>query len=158
MNMLTQGRKALIARLETIALGQGYQTTAGTNVKTGWFNEVVKASATGYPMIVVQMARGKAPESGPLAMKVFHGFSVIGAVDAGLDDYESAIEDLEQDLIQCLMPRNGVLPDWMPRGITGITIGAPEIFPPAEGLKAATVLVPVQLHTIVQELRHDRKN
>ena len=151
MNILTEGREALLTRLSTITVENGYKTLAGGNVRSGWFNEVIKTKSVGFPLIVVQKSRGQAPTPGPHAIKVFPGFNVVGAVDAGLDGYESAIEDLEHDLLRCLMPTLAVLPEWLPRGITGITIGAPEMFPPAEGLSAATILIPVHLHTIIQD-------
>lgn len=157
MNLLSEGRKALIARLATITVVNGYKTVAGANVKSGWFNEVTKAKDAAYPLIVVQKARGQAPVAGPMALKVFSGFHVIGAVSAGLTDYEDAIEDLEHDLIQCLMPEMAELPDWLPRGVSAVTVGAPECFPPGEGVPAATVLIPVHLHTIIQERPNDRK-
>jgi hypothetical protein len=149
-NLLSAARKALIDRLTTISVSNGYRTAAGPNTRSGWFNEVLKENNVGFPLIVVQKAKGMAPVAGPHALKVMQGFNVIGAVKAGLDGYEDAIEELEHDLILCLMPTIGVLPHWLPRGVTGITIGAPEAFPPAEGVSAATVLIPVHLHTIIQ--------
>ena len=149
-NLLSEGRKALLVRLSTISVDNGYATPAGANTHSGWFNEVLKERNVAFPLIVVQKAKGQAPVAGPHALKVFSGFSVIGSVQAGIDDYEDAIEDLEQDLLRCLMPTQGVLPAWLPRGICGLSIGAPEIYPPAEGLTAATVLIPVFLHTIIQ--------
>jgi hypothetical protein len=156
MNILTEGRKALISKLSTITVANGYRTAAGPNVKSGWFNEIIKAKDAAYPLIVVQKSRGQPPVAGPLALKVFTGFDVIGAVEAGLNDYEDVIEDLEHDLIQCLMPKMAEAPDWLPRGVPAISLGAPQHFPPADGLVAATVLIPVYLHTIIQELRHGR--
>ncbi|WP_268797520.1 hypothetical protein [Pseudomonas huanghezhanensis] len=150
INLLTAGRKALIERLSTISVSSGYLTQAGANTRSGWFNEVIKDRSVAFPLIVVQKAKGLAPVAGPHALKVFSGFNVVGAVQAGIDDYEDAVEALEHDLLQCLMPTQGVLPGWLPRGISGITVGAPEIFPPAEGVTAATVLIPVHLHTIIQ--------
>lgn len=151
-NMLTAGRRALLARLSTITVESGYLTNAGANVKGGWFNEVVTDRGAAFPMIVVQKAKGAPPKAGPHAIKVFSGFNVIGAVSAPINDYEDAIEALEHDLLRCLTNTEGVVPGWLPRGITGVTIGAPETFPPAEGMKSATVLIPVHLHTIIQAI------
>lgn len=150
VNLLTQGRKALMKRLETINVDNGYLTSAGTNVRTGWFNEVLKSTGVAFPLIVLQKGRGKTPERGPGALKVFNGFYVVGAVDAGLDEYEEAIEALEQDLLIALVPTEGQRLTWVPRGITGVTVGTPETFPPSNGERAASVLIPVQLHTIIQ--------
>lgn len=149
-NMLTAGRRALIDRLSTISVAAGYSTQAGANVRSGWFNEILQDKNLTFPLIVVQKARSQQPKPGPKAVMVFPGYSIVGAVNAGLDGYEDAIEALEQDLIRCLLTREGVAPDWLPRGITNIAFGPPETFPPAEGVKAATILLPVHLHTIIQ--------
>ena len=149
-NLLTAGRKALIRQLETITTGNGYRTNAGANVCRGWFNEVLKTEQLGFPVIVLQKAKGLPPKAGPGAVKLFSGFYVIGAVDVGLDDYDDALEELEHDLIVALMPTEHVLPAWLPRGITGISVGAPECFPPGNGERVASVLIPVHLHTIIQ--------
>lgn len=151
INLLSAGRKSLIARLATITVVNGYKTAAGANVRSGWFNEVLKERSVGFPLIVIQKGKGQPPKAGPHAVMMFSGFNVVGAVDAGLDDYEDAVEDLEHDLIRCLMPTLSVLPEWLPQGVNGITIGAPETYPPAEGLTAATILIPVHLHTIIQD-------
>ncbi|NWD49023.1 hypothetical protein [Pseudomonas gingeri] len=150
-NLLTEGRKALIKRLSSILVENNYATQAGANVRTGWFNEQLEARNVAFPLIVVQKGKGLQPVAGPHAIKVIPGFNVVGAVDAGLDGYEDSIEELEQDLLRCLMPMMAVLPDWLPRGITGISVGAPETFPPAKGTKAAAVVIPVYLTTIIQD-------
>ncbi|MCY1275490.1 hypothetical protein D9M68_303620 [compost metagenome] len=149
-NLLTAGRQALVRRLQSITSANGYLTNAGTNVRTGWFNEVLKSAGVAFPLIVLQKGRGKAPEAGPGALKLFNGFYVIGAVNVGLDEYEDALEELEQDLLRALVPIVGQRLGWVPRGVTGITVGAPESFPPGNGERAASVLIPVQLHTIIQ--------
>lgn len=151
INLLSAGRKALIAQLETITPGNGYRTTAGTYVRSGWFNEVIKAAGVGFPLIVVQKAKGRAIEPAVGACKMFPGYSVIGAVDVGLDSYEDALDDLELDLVRCLMPLHGRATEWTPHGIPTLSFGAPEQFPPGEGLSAATVLIPVYLHTIIEQ-------
>ncbi|MDF5856949.1 hypothetical protein P4209_31995 [Pseudomonas aeruginosa] len=56
-NVLTIGRLALLARLQTITPNQGYRTDAGTRVLSGWFNELVKERHEGFPLIVVQPGR-----------------------------------------------------------------------------------------------------
>lgn len=152
MNLLTEGRKALIARLAMIQVANGYSTQAGANVKSGWFNEIIDSAKVAFPLIVVQKGKGAAPVAAPHALKVLSGFSVVGAVDAGLTGYEDAIEALEQDLLKCLMPTLAVFHEWLPAGITNVTVGASEHFPPGKGLKAATVLIPVHLHTIIQAI------
>jgi hypothetical protein len=152
-NILTQVRKALLARLETISTANGYQTNVGNSVKSGWFNEIVKdGSVPGFGLLVVQKAKAMPPESGPGALKMRPGFHVIGAVNAGLNDYEEAIEALEFDLLQCLCPTTGVMPEWLPKGAPNLLVGAPEPFPPGDGLKAATVLIPVHIIAVVDQL------
>ncbi len=150
MNLLTQARAALVDRLQTITVANGYQTNAGLNVRQGWFNEVLKSTDIGFPVIVVQKARAEPPEPGPGAIKAFPGFDVIGAVNVGLDNYEDALEDLELDLIRCLMPNIGMPLEWTPRGISGVTIGAPENWPPGEGEPSARVIVPFHMHAIIR--------
>lgn len=97
-NPLGESRQALVQRLSTIAVANGYRADAGANVKTGWFNEVLQREKVGFPLIVVQKAKNLDPVPGPRAFKVAAGYYVIGAVDVGLDDYEGALDDLELDL------------------------------------------------------------
>jgi len=149
-NPLTLGRKALVQHLGTVIVANGYATNAGTNVRTGWFNEVLKTDDVSFPLICLQKGKDLAPKAGPAALLKFNGFYVIGAVDVGLDDYEDALDELEHDLLLALMPTEGQFPRWLPRGIKGITVGAPEQFPPGNGERAASVLIPVHLHTIIE--------
>lgn len=151
MNILTDVRKALVERLATITVANGYRTNVGGSVESGWFNEVVKdGQVTAGGMVVVQKAKGMVPQKGPLALKMFPGFHVIGAVSAGLDAYEDAIEDIELDLLRCLMPAHGEAMDWLPTGAPTLTVGSPEPFPPGKGLPAATVLIPIHITTFVE--------
>lgn len=149
-NVLTEVRKALLARLETIQPANGYRTSIGGNVRSGWFNEVVKDG--GVPadgLVVVQRAKGQPPARGPHALKMLHGFNVIAAIEAGLDDYEQALEDIELDLLSCLCPTEGIQPDWLPKLSPNLRVGAPEPMPPGDGLQAASVLVPIHIIAIV---------
>lgn len=150
MNLLTEGRLALIRRLQRITAANGYRTEAGGNVQSGWFNEVIQAAQQAYPMIVVQRAKGEAPEARPAAILTLPGYAVIGAVDAGLDGYDAALDDLELDLLQALLPAHGRLLPWLPRGVTTLTVGPPEHFPPGDGLAVASVMIPIHLHTVIQ--------
>ena len=88
------------------------------------------------------------------ALLLFTGFSVIGAITAGMDSYEEAIEDIELDLLQCLTPTEGEFPVWLPKGSPNLTVGAPEPVPPGDGLPAATVLIPIHIKTIVDSIDH----
>lgn len=150
-NLLTAGRKALLARLGTITVANGYRTDIGTRVRSGWFNELIKDKTLGFPLIVVQKARGLEPAGKPGAVLAAPGFHVIGAVDVGFDDYEAAIEDLQHDILCCLSPDLQRLPAWAPRGVTGVVFGAPQEFPPGDGTTCATVLIPVHLKTIIEK-------
>lgn len=149
-NLLSAGRRSLIAQLGKIIPGNGYRTDAGTRVKSGWFNELVKPETSGFPMIVVQKSRDLDPVPKPGALLAQSGFHVIGAVDVGHDNYEDALEDLEHDVLCCLMPEHQQFLAWAPRGVTGIVLGAPQAFPPGDGMKCATFLLPVYLKTIIE--------
>ncbi|SEI99693.1 hypothetical protein SAMN04244572_02384 [Azotobacter beijerinckii] len=151
-NPLSEGRQALVRRLSTISVASGYRTDAGANVKTGWFNEVLQREKAGFPLIVVQKAKDQDPVPGPRALKVAAGYYVIGAVDVGLDDYEDALDDLELDLLRCLRPEQGRPLPWAPAGIQNIALGGAEQFPPGNGERAASVLIPVHLHTFITGL------
>lgn len=154
VNILSAGRRALIARLGAITPDNGYRTHAGANVQGGWFNEVIDASTCAYPLIVVQKGKDQAPKAGPCALLKIAGYNVIGAVSAGLDGYENAIDDLELDILHCLMTSEGARPSWAPAGITKLTLGEPQQVPPGEGVSAASVLIPVYLHTVIEGLHH----
>lgn len=67
-----------------------------------------------------------------------------------MDGYEDAIEAIELDLLRCLMPAQGVALDWLPAGAPTLSVGAPEPFPPGEGMPAATVLIPIHITTFVE--------
>ncbi|HHM5066112.1 TPA: hypothetical protein ACRNI5_006513, partial [Pseudomonas aeruginosa] len=101
-NVLTIGRLALLARLQTITPNQGYRTDAGTRVLSGWFNELVKERHEGFPLIVVQPGKEQPPEHLDAAVRFHRGFDVVGAVQGGYDHYEEALEDLQLDLLACL--------------------------------------------------------
>ena len=145
MNILTEARRALVARLETITVANGYRTNAGQNVKTGWFAEVLQSEAVGFPLICLQRAKGGDPVEGPGVITLTPGFYVIGAVDAGLDDYDAALEDIELDLIRCLITGKGRPIDWMPRGTSSVSISTSEHYPPGNGESSSSVMVPIQL-------------
>ncbi len=153
LRTLTIGRLALLARLQTITPNQGYRTDAGTRVLSGWFNELVKERHEGFPLIVVQPGKEQPPEHLDAAVRFHRGFDVVGAVQGGYDHYEEALEDLQLDLLACLMPApKGQFLRWLPRdrGITGLTLGAPEPYPPGDGVAAAVIRIPVYLKTIIE--------
>lgn len=148
-NPLTAGRQALIARLQTITKANGYQTDAGGNVLSGWFTEILQSGQRQFPLIVVQKAKDLEPEPAGRGLRALRGFYVVGAVDSGLDNYEGALEALELDLLRCLRPEKGQSLPWAPTGIGGLTLGGAEQFPPGNGERVASVLIPVHLHTFI---------
>lgn len=145
MNILTEARLALVARLQTITVANGYRTNAGQNVKTGWFSEVLESDSTTFPLICLQKAKGGDPLEGPGVIQMAPGFYVIGAVDAGLDDYDSALEDIELDLVRCLITPKGPPISWMPQGTVRVSLSTSEHFPPGNGERASSVMLPIQL-------------
>lgn len=145
MNILTEARRALVARLETITVANGYRTNAGQNVVTGWFSEILESDSTTFPLICLQKAKGGDPVEGPGVIQLAPGFYVIGAVDAGLDDYDAALEDIELDLIRCLITGKWRPVEWMPRGTASVSISTSEHYPPGNGEPSASVMVPIQL-------------
>lgn len=151
MNILTEARLALIARLGLISTGNGYLTNVGGNVVSGWFNEVIDKQPIGAGLVVVQRAPDGEPVRGPEAVKLRRGFRVIAAVEAGVVGYESALEDLELDLVRCLMPCMGQHVPWLPKGCAGFAVGRAESFPPGDGQPAATLLIPVTIDIIVND-------
>lgn len=149
-NPLSLGRKALAQHLQTVTVANSYRTNAGQNVKTGWVNEVLKLERQSLPLICIQKGKDMQPKAGPDGLIKFNGFSVVGAINADLTEYEDALDDLELDLLTALVPRTGQRPPWLPKAIIGITVGAPEQYPPGNGEPAACVLIPVHLHTIIE--------
>lgn len=145
MNILTEARLALVARLQTITVANGYRTNAGQNVKTGWFSEVLESDSTTFPLICLQKAKGGDPVEGPGVIMLAPAFYVIGAVNAGVDDYDAALEDIELDLIRCLITGKGRPVEWMPRGTASVSISTSEHYPPGNGESSASVMVPIQL-------------
>lgn len=145
MNILTDARTALLARLQSITVENGYLTNAGMNVRSGWFDEVIDRAGIGFPLICLQRAKGGDPEDGPGVVRLAPAFYVIGAVDAGLSDYDSALEDIELDIVRCLITPTGRPIEWMPRGTAGVALSTTDQYPPGNGERAASVVVPIQL-------------
>ena len=149
MNPLTAARLALIARLEFIGSANGYITSTGSNVRTGWLNELLKEQGVSFPLIVVQQAKPSQPAiSDGYSVLVPMSFNVVGAVQVGID-YETALEDLTLDLIRCLTPTPGVPLAWRSAEMRDLRIKPPEFYPPGDGVSAATVLFPVELSVVI---------
>lgn len=151
-NTISLGRKALVQHLQSITVANGYSTNAGHNVKTGWLNEVLETEKENLPLICIQKGKDLAPKPGPGGLIKFNGYSVVGAIEADLNEYEDALDDLERDMLLALVPSEGAPPTWLPyrSGVNGITVGAPEQFPPGNGEPTGRVLIPVHLHTIIE--------
>lgn len=147
-NLLTQGRQALIERLSTITQTNGYRTNLGFNVRFGWLSDLLQEQHQTLPLTAVQKGKDLPPVSRGGDLKKLAGFRIIVAVEPDTD--EETLDDAELDLIQCLMPTEGVPLDWTPRGITQLTMGECDRFPPGDGLNAATLLIPIYLHTFVR--------
>ncbi len=151
MNILTQVRLKLIERLRMISTANGYLTNVGGNVVSGWFNEIIERQPVAMGLVVVQRAPDGDPVRGAEASKLRRGFRVIAAVEAGVSDYESALEALELDLVRCLMPSVGQHVPWLPKGCSDFAVGRMEAFPPGNGQPAATLLIPITIDIIVND-------
>lgn len=147
-NLLTLGRQALIERLGTVTQANGYRTNLGMNVRYGWLSELLQEQQHILPLAVVQKGKDLPPVSRGGDLKKLAGFRIVVAVEPGVD--EDTLDDAELDLIQCLMPTEGVPLEWTPRGIPQLTMGECDRFPPGDGLNAATLLIPIYLHIYVQ--------
>ncbi|HCP05443.1 MAG TPA: hypothetical protein DIT61_18360 [Pseudomonas sp.] len=151
MNILTLARESLIARLSEVTQDNGFLTNAGLAVRSGWFNEIIKSDDVSFPLIVVQKGRDAAPEPGPCALKLQRAFYVFGAVEADMDDYDEALENVELDILRALIPFGGQHLPWAPQGVSKIEFGTPEHVPPGSGESAACVLIPIQLSVVIRE-------
>jgi hypothetical protein len=150
-NILTAVRQALVAKVQGITTAQGFLTNIGDNVKTGWLNEVLGEKNLPQQFALIQKAPNRPPERGPAAIKAYPGFFVIGLVKCDLTAYEDALDAMELDICQALLPASGVFPQGFPTGVTGLSLGASEPFPPGDGQRYAGVLVPIHITTIIQE-------
>ncbi|MOA30742.1 hypothetical protein D3C78_1518500 [compost metagenome] len=75
-------------------------------------------------------------------------------MEASFDSYEDELDDIEEDLVRCLAPAHGIAPPWLPEGVPGIALGAPRRLPPGNGLKVATVVIPVYLTTFIDTIAY----
>lgn len=150
MNQLTELRHALSDQLKTIQVNGCYNTSAGNNVLTGWYNELIDDRSATFPLIVVQRGKNGPPElaHGELVLNI--GYYIVGAVDAGLDDYDEALDALESDLWFALHLRGMRKAPWAPPGVASMTFGEPQHVAPGDGTKAASILIPVNFKVIIQ--------
>lgn len=151
MNQLTELRNALTDQLRRINPSNSYSTSAGNNVRTGWFNEIIDQRTATFPLIVVQRGKSAPPEINAGELVISTGYFIVGAVDAGLDDYDSALDDLEFDLWRALHLRGMRKAPWAPKGVYSMTFGEPQHIAPGDGVRAASILIPVNFKTIIQQ-------
>lgn len=149
MNLLSRLREALKDQLTNINTANGYRTNAGNNVRTGWFSEVIDAESASFPVIVIQRGKNGPPDTASGELVVSPGYYIIAAVDVGLDDYDDALDELEMDLWKAIKPESYRRVSWAPFGICQMQIGAPEHVAPGDGLKAASLVIPIQFKMIV---------
>lgn len=153
MNELTDLRNKLLDALRTIQPSNGFYTNAGSNVRTGWFEEVIHSEQTSSPVIVVQRGKNGIPlmDAGELVLRI--GYLIVGAVSAGLDDYESALDDLEHDIWSALCKRGTRNIPWAPFGAYQLEFDEPLTAPPGGGTQWASLAIPVTFKIIIN--RHE---
>ena len=148
MNKLKALRSALKAQLTSITTANGYTTNAGHNVRTGWFSEVIDADDASFPLIVIQRGKNAPPDGSSGDLVIGPGYYIIAAVDVGLDDYDDALDELEMDLWKAIQPASFRRVGWAPFGTVQLQIGAPEHIAPGDGLRVASLVIPVQFKLI----------
>ncbi|MBG6290789.1 hypothetical protein I5I61_25305 [Pseudomonas nitroreducens] len=150
-NILTSVRQGLIRRVEQITVDNGCLTNLGQQVRTGWLNEVLTDKSLPQQFVLIQKAPNRPPEGKPGALRMHVGYFVIGLVRTDVDAYEEALESMELDISQAFVPVEGLFPKWLPKGVTGVTVGSSDPFPPGNGQPYAGVIVPIHITTIIQE-------
>lgn len=150
MNQLTALRSALEGQLKSIQTSAGYNTSSGNSVLTGWFNEIVDDRTATFPLIVIQRGKNGPPEIsvGELVLNI--GYYIVGAVDAGLDEYDAALDELESDIWRALSLKGMRKAPWAPAGVALMTFGEPQHVAPGDGTRAASILIPVNFKVIIQ--------
>lgn len=149
-NPIEQAHQALRARLGQIVPANGYLTDAGTRVKEGWLEDLLLEEGVTFPFIAVQPAEYLITDSGVGAVKASIGRRVVGAVRPGHpNDYRVELDELYLDLVRALQVQEGMPNPWGRNGPHQVTLGASKLFPPGDGLAAGTLLLPVQLHVII---------
>lgn len=153
MNELTALRNKLIETLSSIQTANGFYTNAGSNVRSGWFDEIIQSEQALSPVIVVQRGKNGAPkmEAGELVLSI--GYLVVGAISVGLDDYEAALDDLEHDIWSALCKRGTRNIPWAPFGAYQMEFDEPLTAPPGGGTQWASLAIPVTFKIIIN--RHE---
>lgn len=150
MNQLTDLRYALENQLKSIQPSNGYNTSSGNSVLTGWFNEIVDERTATFPLIVIQRGKNGPPEISAGELTLNTGYYIVGAVDAGLDEYDAALDEIEIDIWRALNPRGMRRSPWAPAGVASMKFGEPQHIAPGDGTRAATILIPVNFKVIIQ--------
>ncbi|MDU9415568.1 hypothetical protein [Pseudomonas sp. zfem005] len=152
INTLTATRQALITQVQGITTASGYLTNIGQTVRTGWLNEVLKQEKLPRELALIQRAPGRPSEKKAGGLKAFPGFFVIGLVAVSWEGWEDAVDAMELDILQALLPPpEGTFSKAYPKGVTTWSLGASEPFPPGNGQTHAGVLIPIHFTTIIQE-------
>ncbi|MDG9928532.1 MULTISPECIES: hypothetical protein [unclassified Pseudomonas] len=150
-NPIEQAHQALLARLGQIVPANGYCTDAGTRIREGWLQDILAQDDVTFPLIAVQPAVYLPGADGPGADLWRIGRRVVGAVDPGAgDDYRQLLDELFFDLAACLQVQPGMPNPWGQFGPRRVSIEPSQLFAPAEGLRAGTVLFPIQLHVVIR--------
>jgi hypothetical protein len=149
MNKLTALRTALLDALGAITQAEGFRTNAGHNVKSGWFEDIIQTRKESSPVIVVQRGKNAPPtiEAGELVLRP--GYIIVGAVDAGLHNYDAELDNLEADIYSALIGRCTRVTPWAPYGTYKITFGEPLAAPPGGGHNWASLAIPVNFNVIL---------
>lgn len=150
MNPLTDLREKLLGALGAITQANGFYTNAGHNVCTGWYDEIIQSEKASSPIIVVQRGKNGTPhiEAGELVLRI--GYLIVGAISVGLDDYESALDDLEHDVWSALCKRGTRNIPWAPFGAYQIEFGEPLTAPPGGGTQWASLAIPVTFKVTIK--------
>lgn len=151
MNILTQSKHALIARIQQITQANGYRTDIGFDVRTGWLNDLLQQDKLPGQLAVVQRTKARQPETKPAGIIAAPGFLVVGLVEVDAVDCDEQLDAMELDILQALLPPAGGFPSGFPKGVTGWSLGPPEPFTPGTGQRHAGVAVPIYITTIIQE-------
>jgi len=150
-NPIKQAHQAMVQRLGQIMPANGYLTDAGTRIREGWLSELLQAPDLVFPFIALQPGLYVPGTWGPGATATRVGRRVVGAVNGAADNYLEQLEELYCDLVACLQVAEGVPNPWGRPGPYQVTLEPGQMFPPGDGLNAGTVLMPLQLHIIIQQ-------
>lgn len=147
MNPLNQADQALLDRLRTITPANGYLTDIGNRVHTGYLGALLDAEAVEYPLITIQPDECPAPTLGGWDFIATLGRKVVGAADqaGGIE----ALNDIYCDLLRCLVTPEGIPNPWGRPGPHRITFKAPQQYLADHEVPKGTVVIPLQLHIIV---------